>query len=132
MIFIIRDINMSCCNSTFDNKNCPLKMEDGRTFTNYQPRCVRNAYINSLLTENNITNSSYEQRLFLQKNSERIMEQERENVLNQLLPCIPCNRGELINEKNLEMENKNNVYCDNVTCYTRETNYQGLGTTKSF
>ena len=60
------------------------------------------------------------------------MEQERQNVLNQLLPCIPCNRGELINEKLLEMENKNNVYCDNVTCYTKETNYQGLGTTKSF
>ncbi len=123
---------MSCCSATYDNKNCPLKMEDGRAFTNYQPRCIRNAYLNDLLSKHNITTSSYEQRLFLQRNSDKIIEQDRQIVINQLLPCIPCNRGELINDKILELDNKNNVFCDNVSCYTKETNYQGLGTTKSF
>ena len=123
---------MSCCSATYDNKNCPLKMSDGRAFTNYLPRCVKNAHLNDMLSKNNLTNSSYEQRLFLQKNSEQIMEQNRLEALRQLLPCIPCNRGELINEKNHELENKFNVYCDNVSCHTKESNYKGLGTTKNF
>ena len=123
---------MSCCSATYDNKNCPLKMSDGRAFTNYQPRCVKNAKLTEMLQKNNLTNSSYEQRLFLQRNSEKIMEEERQYLLNQLQPCIPCNRGELINERNPELDNKLNVYCDNVSCYTKETNYQGLGTTKNF
>lgn len=123
---------MSCCSSTYDNKNCPLKMADGRVFTNYQPRCIRNGHLNEMLSANNLTNSSYEQRLFLQRNSEKIMEQERQMVFDQLLPCIPCNKGELINEKNPELDNKFNVYCDNVNCYTKEINPQGLGTTSRF
>ena len=118
---------MSCCSSPYDNKNCPLKMSDGRAFTNYQPR-----KLTEMLQKNNLTNSSYEQRLYLQRNSEKIMEEERQFILNQLQPCIPCNRGELINERNPELDNKLNVYCDNVSCYTKETNYQGLGTTKNF
>jgi len=131
MIFIIR-INMSCCSATYDNKNCPLKMSDGRFFTNYQTRCARNADLNSLLTKNNMINSSYEQRLFLQRNYEMVVENERNRLLNQLLPCIPCNKGELINEKNPELENKNRVYCDNVTCYNTNFNEKGLGITQGF
>ena len=123
---------MSCCSATYDNKNCPLKMADGRAFTDYQPRCARNAYLTDLLNKNNLPNSSYEQRIFLQRNSEKIMEENRQMVLNQMLPCIPCNRGELINEKTPELDNKFKVYCDNVSCYTKETNYHGLGTTMSF
>jgi hypothetical protein len=49
-------------------------MADGRYFTNYEPRCIRNANLNELLNKNNIVNSSYEQRLFLQQNSQMIME----------------------------------------------------------
>ena len=123
---------MSCCSATYDNKNCPLKMSDGRVFTNYEPRCVRNAYLNDLLTQNNITKSSYEQRLFLQNNYEKIVDEERKRALNQLSPCIPCNKGELINEKNPELENKNRVYCDNVTCYNTNFNEKGLGITQGF
>ncbi len=39
--------------------SCPIKMADGRYFTNYEPRCIRNASLNDLLTKNNITNSSF-------------------------------------------------------------------------
>ena len=123
---------MSCCSATYDNKNCPLKMSDGRVFTNYEPRCVRNAYLNDLLTQNNITNSSYEQRLFLQNNYDKIVDEERKRALNQLSPCIPCNKGELINQTNPQLDNKYMVYCDGVNCYKNMTNDQGLGTTKLF
>jgi len=113
-------------------KNCPLKMSDGRIFTNYEPRCIRNAYLTKLLNENNLTNSSYEQRLFLQNNYNKIVNTEREQALNSILPCIPCNSGQLLNETNKELDNKYYVYCDNVSCKTNGTNQQGLGTTKLF
>lgn len=115
-----------------DISKCPLKMSDGRSFTNYEPRCIRNAYLNKLLVENNLTNSSYEQRLYLQNNFDKIVEAERNQALNNLLPCIPCGKGELINETNKELDNKYYVYCDNVSCRTEGTNSQGLGTTKLF
>ena len=36
-----------------NNKSCPLKMADGRYFTNYNPRLDNYTYINDLLKENN-------------------------------------------------------------------------------
>jgi len=123
---------MSCCSSPYDNKNCPLKMSDGRSFTNYEPRCARNAQLNKLLNENNMVNSSYEQRLFLQNNYDKIVEIERKNALDALLPCIPCKSGELINETNNELDNKYHVYCDNISCKYENFNDKGLGTTKFF
>ena len=113
-------------------KNCPLRMSDGRHFTNYEPRCIRNAYLNNLLTENKMTNSSYEQRLFLQNNYEKIVEAERKKVLENLSPCTPCKEGELLNETDSYLDNKHFVYCDKVSCSTQKTNQYGLGTTKSF
>jgi hypothetical protein len=129
-IIIIIRIIMSVIENNI--KNCPLKMSDGRSFTNYEPRCARNAYLNNLLVQNNMVNSSYEQRVFLQNNYEKIVEEERKKSLNNLLPCIPCNAGELINETNKELDNKYYVYCDNVSCRKEEGNIQGLGTTKLF
>ena len=29
--------------------SCPIKMADGRYFTNYETRCVRNANLNDLI-----------------------------------------------------------------------------------
>ena len=134
LFFYNRLINrlMSCCSGTFDNKNCPLKMADGRYFTNYEPRCMRNAYLTTLLAQNNIPNSSYEQRLFLQHNYNVIVEAERKKALDALLPCVPCGSGELINEKNPQMDNKYKIYCDNVSCKANLTNEAGLGTTQNF
>jgi len=123
---------MSCCSGENDKKPCPIKMSDGRSFTNYEPRCIRNAYLNKLLDENNLKNSSYEQRLYLQNNYDKIVDAELKMALNNLIPCIPCNKGELINETNKELDNKYFVYCDNVSCQQKLVNEQGLGTTKFF
>jgi hypothetical protein len=112
--------------------SCPIKMADGRYFTNYEPRCIRNANLNELLTKNNITNSSYEQRLFLQQNSQMIIDMEKKKALEAIFPCIPCNAGELINETNKQMDNQYYVNCDGVSCSRKLVNPNGLGTTKNF
>lgn len=112
--------------------NCPIKMADGRYFTNYEPRCIRNANLNELLTKNNITNSSYEQRLFLQNNSQMIIEMEQKKVMESIFPCNPCKVGELLNETNKQMDNKYFVSCDGVSCKNTLVNPDGLGTTKNF
>jgi len=107
-------------------------MSDGRLFTNYESKCAKNDYLNKLLSENNMVASSYEQRLFLQNNYDKIVENDRKKTLDLLVNCIPCKSGELINEVNKELDNKYFVYCDNVTCKTNMNNDQGLGTTKFF
>ena len=115
-----------------DIKNCPIKMADGRYFTNYEPRCMRNAYLNNFLSANNVINSSYEQRLFLQNNSQMIIDDERKRALDALLPCIPCKTGELINEKDKLLQDKYQVTCDGVSCKSMMVNENGLGTGKFF
>ena len=112
--------------------SCPIKMADGRYFTNYETRCVRNANLNELLNKNNIVNSSYEQRLFLQQNSQMIMEMEQKKAMEAVFPCIPCKAGELINEKDKQLDNQYFVTCDGVTCQKTLVNPNGLGTTKNF
>jgi hypothetical protein len=54
-------------------QDCPALMQDGRFITNYTPRRTFEQYIRSI---NNI-NSSQDYKLFLQKNAENIMNNER-------------------------------------------------------
>jgi hypothetical protein len=115
-----------------NSKTCPIKMSDGRYFTNYNPRCDNYTYINNLLKENNMPVSSYEQRLFLQRNYERVVEDENKRILANLSPCVPCNPGELINETNKELDSKYMVYCNGVSCDKKLVNENGLGTGKGF
>jgi hypothetical protein len=115
-----------------DNKNCPVKMSDGRIFTNYEPRCVSNDKLNKMLKENNMVSSSYEQRLFLQHNYDKIVEAERQKTIESFAPCVPCTSGELINEKNPELDNKYAIYCNEVSCTQKLINEKGLGTGKFF
>jgi len=107
-------------------------MSDGRYFTNYEPKCIRNSYLNDLLSKNNMINSSYEQRLFLQQNSQMIIEMEQKRALESVYPCVPCKTGELINETNKQLDNKYYVSCDGISCKTSLINPDGLGTTKNF
>jgi len=121
---------MSSANT--DKKTCPIKMSDGRSFTNYETRCMTNAKLNQLLKDNNMANSSYEQRLFLQNNYEKIVEAEKKHILDGFLPCVPCSTGELINELDKELDNKYAVYCDEVSCNSKLINDKGLGSGKFF
>lgn len=115
-----------------DSKPCPIKMSDGRSFTNYETRCATNAKLNQLLKDNNMANSSYEQRLFLQHNYDKVVEAEKKQILDGFLPCVPCTSGNLLNETNMELDNKYAVYCDEVSCDSKLINEKGLGSGKFF
>ena len=69
---------------------CPIKMSDGRIFTDYRPRCAVNADLMTDLSNNSMIKSSYESRVFLQNNAEKIIEMNKMNATNNLSPCAPC------------------------------------------
>ena len=64
---------MSFNSSTEKKPHCPIKMSDGRSFTDYRPRCMVNSELMTDLDNNNIIKSSYESRVFLQENAEKLM-----------------------------------------------------------
>ena len=123
---------MSCCSANYPNKKCPLRMSDGRAFTNYEPRCNFNSYLNGKLSENNMIKSSYEMRVYLQNNYDSFIDAERKKAIDNITPCGECGIGDLINEKDKFLDNKYNVKCDGVSCYKTLVNPEGLGTTKFF
>ena len=53
---------MSCCNAKEPIPACPPRMSDGRSFTDYRPRCAINAELMTDLTNQNLAKSSYESR----------------------------------------------------------------------
>lgn len=111
--------------STVQNKTCPSRMNDGRSFTDYRPRCVYNSDFMSDLNKNDITASSYESRLYLQRNAEKIMEQQR-NAAGEKLLC--GNRGSIPSSDSGTMQPERYVvHCDNVTCKRHEVEPMGLG-----
>ena len=67
-------MNINSTNSSVNNSGCPLKMSDGRPFTDYRPRCAINADLMTDLDKNNMIKSSYESRMYLQHNAEKIIE----------------------------------------------------------
>jgi len=118
---------MSCCISDYPDKVCPLRMSDGRSFTNYEPRCNFNSYLNNKLAQNNMVKSSNEMRLYLQNNYDTFIQEERQKAINNI---NPFDTTKLINDG--ELDNKYVVKCDDVSCYSTLTNPKGLGTTKFF
>lgn len=106
--------------------HCPIKMSDGRSFTDYRPRCMVNAELMTDLSTNKMVKSSYESRVFLQENAEKLMERNRLNMLDNLAPCAPCNRP--FNEAGTMYPERYIVKCSATTCEKIEVNKHGLGT----
>ena len=123
---------MSCCTGNSPMKQCPLRMSDGRAFTDYSSRCVFNNYLTNKLSENNMIKSSYEMRLYLQQNYDTFVEAERAKAIANISPCGKCGVGDLINDKNKALDNKYLINCDGISCYKTLPNPEGLGTTKLF
>jgi hypothetical protein len=112
---------MSSCYRTNDNKysNAPPKMADGRHFTDYRPNCFLN---NRIQVENDITNS-YDMRLFLTRNAEKLMELNKKNsyVMNGSIECKkPYNQGTMLPEES-------KVVCNSQTCKVVHNYDNGLG-----
>lgn len=105
--------------------NCPAKMADGRSFTDYRPRCAVNGELLQQVIGKNMVGSSYESRMFLQHNAEQMMDFERNKAIQRLVPCAPCTRsfqdeGTMLNERYV-------VRCNGITCTREEVNPHGLG-----
>ena len=55
---------------------CPLRMSDGRSITDYRPKCIVNYELMEHISEKNLVRSSYETRMYLQSNADTIMEND--------------------------------------------------------
>jgi hypothetical protein len=100
-------------------------MADGRSFTDYRPRCAVNGELLNQVIGAKMVGSSYESRMFLQHNAEQMMDFERNNAIKRLVPCAPCNRsfddaGTMLSERYI-------VRCNGVTCTREEINPNGVG-----
>jgi hypothetical protein len=117
---------MSFNSSTEKKPHCPIKMSDGRSFTDYRPRCIINSELMTDLNNNNIIKSSYESRVFLQENAEKLMERNRILMTNNLHPCAPCGRA--FNDPGTMYPERYIVKCTPTNCEKIEVNKYGLGT----
>jgi hypothetical protein len=70
--------------------------------------------------------SSYESRMFLQENAEKLMERNRQTMLKNLAPCAPCKRP--FSDQGTMYPQQYIVKCDGVSCEKIEVNPGGLGT----
>lgn len=119
---------MSSCNScsgTNPKPSCPSRMSDGRAFTDYRPRCAVNAELLQMVSQANMMQSSYESRMYLQKNAEAVMEKQRGMAVQNLAPCAPCTRP--FNDPGTMLPNRFVVRCNGITCTREEVNPAGLG-----
>ena len=112
---------MSSCHKTSNNKysKCPPRMDDGRHFTDYRPNC----HINNLVRSNNGILNSHQYRMFLQRNSDKLMNLNR-TYASQKNSCGPCqneyNQGTMLAEQAKSS-------CNNKSCNTDFVNKEGLG-----
>lgn len=82
----------SSCDKTSNNKyfDCPARMDDGRTFTDYR----QNSTVNDMIRYSNNTMSSYEYRQFLIHNASKIMEVNN-TYLKEKVGCDSCDYVEV-------------------------------------
>jgi hypothetical protein len=105
-------------------------MQDGRAFTDYRPRCAVNGELYDLVTKANMTASSYEARMFLQRNAEEIMQREKNKAIESILPCAPCTRS--FNDPGTMLPERYVVKCDAVSCGRQEVNPYGVGDGRNY
>lgn len=105
---------------------CPLRMSDARAFTNYGGRCAAHAELAKLVPPTTATSaafSSYEARMYLQRNAETLMQQEYNKAVDGIMPCAPCHG----NGASTAMPERYVFRCDGVSCSRQEVNPNGLG-----
>ena len=108
------------CNYTSNNQyfGCPALMSDGRTFTDYRPKCVVNQEI---IDANNISNS-YDYRQFLISNANNLMRANQAYAVKKV-SCKPCTAT------SASMDSQMNCNVDIYGANCGLTNPRGLGLT---
>jgi hypothetical protein len=114
---------MSKCYKTSNNQyfNSPSRMADGRHFTDYRPNCL----LNNNLKHQTETLNSYDYKLYLQRNAEKIMDLNRKHsyILNGEHEC--CSKNKDVPEKHIQT-------CDLNTCSVTINNSNGIGMGRDF
>jgi len=120
---------MSCEGCQTDPKHiCPSTMYSN--FTDYRPRCVVNSELLGKVSSANMIESSYESRMYLQKNALALMEEERKKAEERLSPCAPCKRA--LTDPGTMLPERYVVRCDAVSCQRVEVDKAGLGDGRSY
>lgn len=109
---------------------CPSRMADGRAFTDYGGMCSAHSLIMKTVNPKGVALSSYESRMYLQRNAEQFMKMEFDRSVARMAPCAPCKRP---NSDPGTMLPERYVYrCDGVSCAKTEVNPYGLGDGRQF
>ena len=109
-------------NNTTQQKSiseCMYKMQDGRSFTDYRPRCTINYQM-----KNQDMQNSYDSRMFLINNAEKMMKANLD-IVSKTNKCMSCS-AEKMEETFLPEQNM--VKCDEHVCNFSVSNPNGLGT----
>lgn len=114
------------CERPSNNKffNCPPRMDDGRHFTDYRPRCTQQ-YQDKV--KNNIM-SSYDYRMFLTRNADSFI---KHNALNAYMQnrCGPCMEPYNVGTMLPEIEKQT---CNERTCSFAVNDPYGIGLGRKF
>lgn len=114
------------CNRPSNNKfyNCPPRMDDGRHFTDYRPRCTA-AFQDKV---SNTMMSSHEYRVFLINNASELIKKNATEayVRNRCGPCVePYDQGTMLPEFEKQV-------CNERTCSFGTNNPYGIGLGRQF
>ncbi len=121
---------MSSC-SAFKGKVCPSRMNDGRAFTDYRPRCMVNSSLMNELKQNNMAESSYESRMYLQNNADIVMANDQRNAYENLTCDCKAYNNEVFGIDTMAPE-RYVVRCNTVSCSRQEVNPNGIGDGRSY
>lgn len=105
---------------------CPYTMSDGRSFTDYKSKCDKESRL--LSGQEQAFQNDYDFRMYLTRNAEKIMEEQRNNALK-VYECPPCYstdvNGTMLPEKNM-------MQCNEKSCETKQVNENGLGMGRNY
>jgi hypothetical protein len=101
---------------------CMFKMQDGRSFTDYRPRCTIQYQMKNEQMQN-----SYESRMFLINNAEQMIKANQQ-IVEDKNKCMNC-QDMMTDDKSTFLPEKNMMKCDAKSCnYMADVNPNGIGT----
>ena len=98
---------------------CMYKMQDGRSFTDYRPRCTIQYQM-----KNEDMKNSYDSRMYLINNAENMMKANQE-IISRQNNCMDCSAMKM---EETFLPEQNMMKCDEHTCNFSQVNPAGLGT----
>lgn len=114
-------MNCSECKreSASPEASCPPRMQDGRGFTDYHTRCSQNQFLKARAQ----MPSSYDYRMFLVRNADALINEDRANVYKDM-KCVPCYD---VKEDGTMLPEQSTVKCTDRVCNVSAKNPAGLG-----